>query len=40
MKESLQQVDMGLRKGTYDLLKAGYNVQGITYRLQSIQRDP
>jgi hypothetical protein len=40
MKETLQQVDMGLRKGTYDLLKAGYNVQGITYRLQSIQGDP
>jgi hypothetical protein len=38
-KETLQQVDMGLRKGTYDLLKAGYNVQGITSRLHSIQRN-
>jgi hypothetical protein len=39
MKETLQQIDMGLRKGTYDLLKAGYNVQGITSQLQSIQRN-
>jgi hypothetical protein len=39
MKETLQQVDMGLRQGTYDLLKAGYNVQGITSRLPSIQRN-
>jgi hypothetical protein len=36
MKETLQEIDMGLRSGTYELLKAGYNVQGITSRLQSI----
>jgi hypothetical protein len=36
MKETLPQIDIGLRKGTYDLLKAGYNVQGITSRMQSI----
>ncbi|KAH7401175.1 hypothetical protein DE146DRAFT_655142 [Phaeosphaeria sp. MPI-PUGE-AT-0046c] len=27
MKVTLEQIDIGLRKGAYDLLKAGYNVQ-------------